>query len=167
MSVCELLAHIRGYLVVVPVYLVAHQDPQHLGRGVLLDLPQPVGAAVEGGLVGHVVDQDERMRGPVVGLGDAPEPLLARRVPDLEFDLLPVNLHRLDHEVNPDSCSLSGGKHSLCESPHQTRLAHPCITHQHNLKEIFIIFHDEWLLDIYVCTLLVNDLTDNKYHQYG
>ena len=40
----------------------------HLGAGVLLDLPQPVRAAVEGGLVGHVVHEDQGVGGPVVGL---------------------------------------------------------------------------------------------------
>ena len=59
---------------VVPVYLVAHQDPQYFRRCVLLDLPQPVWTAVECWLVGHVVDQDEGVGRPVVGLGDAPEP---------------------------------------------------------------------------------------------
>ena len=59
---------------VVPVYLVAHQDPQYFRRCVLLNLPQPVWTAVECWLVGHVVDQDEGVGRPVVGLGDAPEP---------------------------------------------------------------------------------------------
>ena len=40
----------------------------HLGAGVLLDLPQPVWAAVEGGLVGHVIHEDQGVGGPVVGL---------------------------------------------------------------------------------------------------
>ena len=170
MPVGELLPHVPGNLVVVAVYLVTHQHPQHLhtpelstmdqsewrvtrqqpmrahlGAGVLLDLPQPVRAAVEGGLVGHVVHQDQGVGGPVVGLqygnvnimylqvcgrdrfyivvldsyrestnicvsdlSDAAKPLLARRVPDLELDLLPVNLHGLDHEVHADGGALHG-----------------------------------------------------------
>ena len=40
----------------------------HLGAGVLLDLPQPVRAAVEGGLVGDVIHEDQGVGGPVVGL---------------------------------------------------------------------------------------------------
>ena len=40
----------------------------HLGAGVLLDLPQPVWAAVEGGLVGHVIHEDQGVGGPVVRL---------------------------------------------------------------------------------------------------
>ena len=44
----------------------------------------------------------------VSDLSDAAEPLLARRVPDLELDLLPVNLHGLDHEVHADGGALHG-----------------------------------------------------------
>ena len=151
----ELLADLHGYLVVVPVDLVAHEDPEDLGRGVLLDLPQPVGAAVEGGLVGDVVDEDEGVGGAVVGLGDRAEPLLARRVPDLQLDLLPVDLHRLDHEVHADGGALPGGEHALdtamirqrkgggtieeenvwnlCKAADEAGFAHASVAHQHNL----------------------------------
>ena len=44
---------------------------------------------------------------PVVGGGDGPEPLLPRGVPDLQFDLLPVQLDRPDLEVDP--CGGTGG----------------------------------------------------------
>ena len=126
---------------------ITRQQPMraHLGAGVLLDLPQPVWAAVEGGLVGDVVHEDQGVGGPVVrlqygnvhiqkclvetdftfyirfsyrenvskhivlaDLSDAAEPLLARRVPDLQLDLLPVNLHGLDHEVHADGGALHG-----------------------------------------------------------
>ena len=35
--------------------------------------------------------------------GDGAESFLACRIPDLEFDTLPVNVHRADLEVHPDS----------------------------------------------------------------
>ena len=49
---------------------ITRQQPMraHLGAGVLLDLPQPVRAAVEGGLVGHVIHEDQGVGGPVVRL---------------------------------------------------------------------------------------------------
>ena len=135
MSVGEILPNICRDLVVVPVYLVAHQDPQYFRRGVLLNLPQPVWTAVECWLVGHVVDQDEGVGRPVVRLGDAPEPggdirpgqtknislflpLLARCVPDLQFNLLAVDLYSFNHEVHPDGGSLAWREHSLGEPPH-------------------------------------------------
>ena len=37
---------------------------------------------------------------PVVEVGDGPVPLLARRVPDLGPDPLPVNHHVVDRELN-------------------------------------------------------------------
>ena len=37
---------------------------------------------------------------PVVGRGDGPEPLLARGVPYLEFDLFSVEFYRPDFEVD-------------------------------------------------------------------
>lgn len=42
--------------------------------------------------------QDEVLR-----WGDGPESFLACRVPDLQFDALPVNVHRADLEVHTDS----------------------------------------------------------------
>ena len=60
-SVGKLLPHVPGYLMVVSVDLVPHEDPEHLGRRVLLDLPQPVGATVECWLICDVINQDEGM----------------------------------------------------------------------------------------------------------
>ena len=37
----------------------------------------------------------------IIGSGDSPEPLLTGGVPDLEFDLLTLDLHRSDLEVDP------------------------------------------------------------------
>ena len=112
MSVGELLPHVPGNLVVVAVYLVTHQHPQHLhtpelstmdqsewrvtsqqpmrahlGAGVLLDLPQPVRAAVEGGLVGHVVHEDQGVGGPVVGLQYINVNIMYRCVVETDFTL--------------------------------------------------------------------------------
>ena len=146
--VCKLLPHVSRDLVVVPVDLVTHQDPQYLGRGVLLDLPEPVRTTVECWLVGDVIHEYEGVGRAVVGLGDAPEPkpgvnstsdrrispLLACSVPDLQFDLLSVNLNSFDHEVHSDGGSLSRRKHSLGEPPDQAGLAHTSISDQDNLE---------------------------------
>ena len=56
--------------------------------GVAPDVLDPPGYVVEGLLVGDVVHDDRPQSVPVVGGGDGPVPLLARRVPDL-------HLHRL------------------------------------------------------------------------
>ena len=44
----------------------------------------------EGRLVGHIVDNDNSVRSPIVGGRDGSEAFLAGRVPDLEFDRLAV-----------------------------------------------------------------------------
>ena len=75
------------------------------------------------------------MCGPIVGLGDAskpikqvfkehncqtcidqnikPSPLLACSVPDLQFDLLSIDLDGLDHEVDAYGRSLPRREHAL------------------------------------------------------
>ena len=55
----KLLPHVPRYLVVVSVDLVPHEDPEHLGRRVLLDLPQPVRATVKCWLICDVINQDK------------------------------------------------------------------------------------------------------------
>ena len=66
----------------------------------LLDVPDPVLDIVETLLVGDVVHQHDAHGAAVVGSRDRPEPLLTRRVPDLKFDLLSVQLNCADLEVN-------------------------------------------------------------------
>ena len=68
----------------------------------LLDVPDPVLDVVEALLIGDVVHQHDAHGAAVVGRGDGPEPLLSRRVPNLQLDLLPVQLDCPDLEV--DAC---------------------------------------------------------------
>jgi hypothetical protein len=48
-----------------------------------------------------IVYEHDAHGAPVVGGGDGTKALLARRVPDLQLDLLPVQLDRPDLEVDP------------------------------------------------------------------
>ena len=68
----------------------------------LLDVPDPVLDVVETLLVGNIIDKHDAHGPAVVGRGDGPEPLLSRRVPNLQLDLLPVQLDCPDLEV--DAC---------------------------------------------------------------
>ncbi len=47
-----------------------------------------------------IVDEHDAHSAPVVGGGDGAEPLLPRRVPDLQLNLLPVQLDRSNLEIN-------------------------------------------------------------------
>lgn len=64
---------------------LTHEHGDDLVAGVLLDLAQPLGQAAEGLLTGDVVGQDQRIGAAVVALRDGAEPLLPRRVPDLQL----------------------------------------------------------------------------------
>jgi hypothetical protein len=71
--------------------------------GVLLDLAHPVPDAVEAPAVRYVVHQQDALRAAEVRRGDGAEPLLARRVPNLQLDPLSVQLDVLNFEV--DACA--------------------------------------------------------------
>ena len=66
----------------------------------LFNVPDPVLDVVEALLVGDVVDQHDAHGAAVVGGGDGAEPLLASCVPDLQLDLLPIQLYCANLEVN-------------------------------------------------------------------
>ena len=84
------------------VILVAHQYPiDHLA--VLVDLVEPPLDVGEALAAGDVIHHDHAVRPPVVGAGDRPEPLLTRRVPDLQLHFLPVKLYCANLEV--DTCN--------------------------------------------------------------
>ena len=61
-------------------------------------------------------------------------PLLACRVPDLQFDLLSVDLDSFNHEVHPDGGPLAWREHSLGKPPDKASLAHSRVTNQDNLQ---------------------------------
>ena len=67
-----------------------------------LDVSDPVLDIVEGFFIGDIVDQHDAHGPTVIGRGDGAEPLLSRRVPYLQLDLLPVQLDCPDLEV--DAC---------------------------------------------------------------
>ena len=85
---------------VIHVTLVAQDHLLHVRAGMLLDVPDPVLDVVETLLVGNIVDKHDAHGPAVVSSCDRPEPLLTRRVPDLKFDLLSVQLNCADLEVN-------------------------------------------------------------------
>ena len=69
-----------------------HQHDHDVSVGVVPELPEPPLHVLVGEVLGDVV-HEERAHGPaVVGAGDGAVPLLARSVPDLRLDRLPVNL---------------------------------------------------------------------------
>ena len=78
------------------VALVADEQLVDVLGGVAVDLLQPLLDVAEALLVGAVVDDDDAVRAAVVSGRDGAEPLLAGRVPDLEFDRFALQLDGAD-----------------------------------------------------------------------
>lgn len=53
-------------------------------------------------MIGDVEDEKDTLTAPVVRAGDGPETFLSGSVPDLELDVLSVNEHSLEAEVDSD-----------------------------------------------------------------
>jgi len=66
-----------------------------------LDLLEPVGDVVKGGLLGAIIDKNDAHGALVVRLRDCSETLLPCSVPHLEFDTLLLHVDSLDFEVDP------------------------------------------------------------------
>lgn len=66
----------------------------------LLDVSDPVLNVLERLLVGHVVHEHDAHGAAVVGGGDRSEPLLTGRVPNLQLNLLAVELDGANLEVD-------------------------------------------------------------------
>mmetsp|Transcript_8145 Transcript_8145/g.24159 ORF Transcript_8145/g.24159 Transcript_8145/m.24159 type:complete len:333 (+) Transcript_8145:266-1264(+) len=108
------------------VRLVAEEHFVDRVGGVLLDGPHPRGDVGERVLVGDVVDEEDAHGAAVVGRRDGLEPLLPRRVPDLQFDSLAVQLHAPDLKVDPNRGD-EGLREGVVGKPHQNRaLPHAC-----------------------------------------
>jgi len=78
---------------------VARQHLDHIRRGVLLDVAQPIGQVVVALQVGHVVHEQDAHGTSVVRSGQCPESLLACRVPDLQFYGHAIEVNQLLFEV--------------------------------------------------------------------
>lgn len=75
--------------------------------------------------VGHVVDEDHGVHVSVVVLHHAlPEPLLPRRVPELDLNALSINLHCSFSEIDSNSSFGAVGEAAGAEAVGQACFAH-------------------------------------------
>ena len=74
--------------------------------------------------------------GPSLPRSDCPEPLLARGVPDLQFDGLAVKLDGADLEVHPDGGDVGLGVGVVGEAEEEARLSHARVTDQEELEQV-------------------------------
>jgi hypothetical protein len=82
------------------VGLVADEYFFHILTSVQLYLTDPILDVGEAFLRGAVVSKDDAHRAFVVGLCDGAEAFLAGGVPNLELNVLSVNLYRFDLKIN-------------------------------------------------------------------
>lgn len=133
----EFLALVGGDLPCVGhVALVADEDAGDVVGGVFLDLVHPVLDGGEALAVRDVVGHDDPVRALVVAARDRLEPLLPRRVPDLQLYRLPVHFDGADLEVDAD-----GGHEVVCEdvvgeSQQERRFTDAGVTDEEHLEEV-------------------------------
>ena len=80
----------RDNALVFEIALVPQEKLIYCARGVLLDVPEPVGDILEGVFLRDVEDEQDAHGVPVVSCGDGSESLLPRSVQQLQLDFLPV-----------------------------------------------------------------------------
>ena len=76
----------------------------------LFNLAEPILNVIERILFRAVVDKQYTHCSFVVGLCNGSEPLLPRRVPNLQFDRLVIKFDRFNSEVNSYRWHVAGGK---------------------------------------------------------
>lgn len=115
----------------VQIGFIADEHDGDLVIGVVFGLVEPLHDVVEGVPVGYVVDEHHPDRPSVVRAGDRLERLLAGLhllyrygVPDLEFDLLVVNVDHLRTELDADCGVVVELEFLLKELQQDARLAH-------------------------------------------
>ena len=92
------------------ITLVSDQQLVDVVARVAVYLLQPLLHVAEALLVGAVVDDDDAVGAAVVGRGDGAEPLLAGRVPDLEFDCFAFQLDGADFLSKREGAVSGGGR---------------------------------------------------------
>mmetsp|Transcript_2244 Transcript_2244/g.6664 ORF Transcript_2244/g.6664 Transcript_2244/m.6664 type:complete len:231 (+) Transcript_2244:224-916(+) len=135
----KLLGHLRGHhLLGGEIHLVAHQQLVHVWCRVAVDLAQPLLHVVERVHVRHIVDDDDAVCAAVVAASDGPEALLARRVPNLKLDGLPLQVDGADLEIDADGGDVAVRVGIICEAEQQTRLADTGITDEEQLEQVVV-----------------------------
>merc|ERR1712010_283392 len=74
------------HLLVRHVALIAEQDLNDLLVSMLLDVPHPGSNVVERFVICHIIHKEDAHRSTIVRLGNRPESLLPRCVPNLQLD---------------------------------------------------------------------------------
>ncbi len=145
----------RHYSLIIHVALVAHNHLDNVLVGVLVNIAQPLANAVEGLAVGDVVDEHDAHRAAIIRRRDRVEALLARRVPDLQLDLLAIQIDGLHLEVDANGRDERGVERVVGEAAQYAGLAHARVADEQDLEQVVIALLGHLYIYIYIYMLFV------------
>jgi hypothetical protein len=74
------------------------------------------GRTVKALLISNIIHQQNPHRAPIIRRGDRPEPLLTRRIPDLQFHPFAIEVDGADLEVDADGRDEGRGERIFAET---------------------------------------------------
>ena len=138
----------------IEIPLGSNDDLVDILGSVVINLAHPPLDVFEGAAVDDGKREDDASRPLVVGLGNVLELLLSCGVPDLQLELLVVDLDGFDFEVDPDGGDVGLLEVVLAEAHDEVGFADPAVADDDDLGHVVVVdvflcfFHIE-LLSIY------------------
>jgi hypothetical protein len=86
-------------------------------------------------VVSDGIGEDDARSTLVVGLRDIAETLLSCGVPNLEFDLLILNLQHFYLEIDTDCCHITLLEYSFAKIGQKIGLTNPTVSHDYYLQQ--------------------------------
>ena len=153
----------------IEILLGPNDDLVDVLGSVVIDLTHPPLYVFEGAAIDDGKCEDDAGCPLVVGLGDVFELLLSCGVPDLQLELLVVDLDGFDFEVDSDGGDVGLLEVVLAEAHDEVGFADPAVANDDDLGHIVVVdvflcfFHFELLSIYYLYSNTGNSLTYNNY----
>lgn len=110
------------------IILVTNQHNHYIALTVLSNLIQPPRQVLEGVPPRNVIDQERTCGTAIVRASNRPKGFLSRRVPDLQLDLLVLQVDHASTKLDTNRQVVDRLKSLVCELQQQTRLSDTCNT---------------------------------------
>ena len=111
-----------------------HKHDDHVRSAFCAHIVDPLGRLVERVGVGDIIDHNSHRRVPYVGGDEAAEPLLSRRVPQLQPHRPVLQVHGLGQEVDADRSLVSIVEGVVHEPRDERGLAHRLLAEEDQLE---------------------------------
>lgn len=102
-----LCSRIVDHLLRCEIRLVTNEQLINILTSVTIDFVQPLLHVIEAFLIRDIIHNNNTMGTTVVTASDCPESFLTGGVPNLQFDGLPVQLHRPNFEINANRADVA------------------------------------------------------------